>query len=552
MFKLLASAVGILFIFGTAHADAKRYLVKFRSQAVYDNIVTQMRHDSPASIFYHPRVANFQVFNQATKSVEALENLGMLVVESEEAVAELKNNPLVEFVEPEVFHPAPPVVATLSRSKANVLSSRGDVIPRPWGIDAVKAPDAWRVTRGENSKVLVLDTGVDKDHPALKNRFLKGRNFMFGGSPDDVTDSVGHGTHVSGTILAGGENGGLVGVAPSAQLLMGRVCSPQGCSSIGIAYGLDWGIQENVQVISMSLGGSSATPAEQDAVKRAEQANVVVVAASGNDSADTVDFPAALPSVLAVGAVDADLKKASFSNYGPELAVVAPGTQVYSSVPRGAGRAAKAEFSKGGGTLGVDSIAFQGSPLGSVRDMDVVFCNLGKPEDFANVDAHGKVVLMVRGEIPFKDKAQNAIVAGASAIVIYNNVDGLVRASVSTDGSEIAVPALLISKTDGDSIVASLQAGRRVGASVGVVPTDYDTYQGTSMATPHVSGVVALMRSANPKLSAAQIRAILKDTAVPLSPNDNNEFGAGIVNADAAVRRAQVTPALSAKLANGF
>ena len=85
-----------------------------------------------------------------------------------------------------------------------------------------------------------------------------------------------------------------------------------------------------------------------------------------------------------------------------------------------------------------------------------------------------------------------------------------------------------------------------------VLATDYAAFQGTSMATPHVAGVVALIRSANPGLSAAQIRALLKDTANPLTPNDQNQYGAGLVDAELAVKRALQTAPQVLKLANGF
>src|SRR5262249_29799074 len=121
-------------------------------------------------------------------------------------------------------------------------------------------------------------------------------------------------------------------------LLMGRVCGVDRCSSIAIAEGVNWGISENVQVMSLSLGGEFVTPAEAEAFNMAEKANVVVVAASGNESVASVGYPAALPSVLAIGAVDEAQTRADFSNYGPELALVAPGVNVLSSLPRGMGR----------------------------------------------------------------------------------------------------------------------------------------------------------------------------------------------------------------------
>jgi serine protease len=557
MLKVLVSTILGLGI-STAQAESVRYLVKFKSPTTFNSMVAQMRQSSP-SIYMNPHITQFQMFNQTTKSTEALENIGLMIVESDQGVADLKNNPEVDYVEQEVMHPAPEPIGTQSVSTMSsknrslqTVGSKKKTIPMPWGIAAVKAPQAWGTTKGENSKVMVLDTGVDKDHPAIKANFTKGQNFLGVGAPDDVTDTVGHGTHVSGTILASGTDGGLVGVAPNAKLYMGRVCSTKGCSSIAIASGVNWAIEEGVQVVSLSLGGAYATPAEQEAFNNAEKANIIVIAASGNESADSVDFPAALPTVLAVGAIDQNMKRASFSNYGPEIGVVAPGIQTFSSVPLGSGRLAKVTVDNGTGAQEVQSIAFQGSPLGSVHDTDVVFCNLGKPEDFAAVDVKGKIALMIRGEVSFKDKTASAIAAGAAAVLIYNNADGLARGTVAAEGDVVAIPALFITQKDGEALKASLSLRGRVGVTMAVIATDYDTYQGTSMATPHVSGVAALIRSANPGLTAAQVRALIKDTATPLGPNDLNEYGSGIVNADAAVQKALSTQGAPIEMANGF
>jgi subtilisin family serine protease len=549
---ILASIV-TLAIAITANAEGgKRYLVKMKSQMAFDSIVAQMRHSSPA-FFQNPRVSQFQVLNQMTASTEALENIGLLVVESAADVNALKNNPAVDYVEEEVWHPLPdfPTVAFARGKKPSPPDNDNRItVLEPWGIAAVKAPEAWSVTRGENATVLVLDTGVDKDHPALRDRFLKGQNFIMDEQAvDDVTDGVGHGTHVSGTILASGNPNDLVGVAPRARLMMGRVCATEGCSSVAIVQGVNWGIDQQVQVMSLSLSGPFATPAEQDAFARAEQANVVVVAASGNESKATVGFPAALPSVLAVGAVDSAGSRAPFSNYGPELGVVAPGVNVYSSVPRGTGRATSVTY-KGNQ---ISSLQFRGSPLGSVKDTPVVFANFGSVVDFQTVDAKGKIVLVLRGgSIPFSDKAKNAAAAGAAGVLIANNQGGLSPGSVTTDGTEVSLPVIEIPQAAGDTLQSDIASSNAPTISMEVLATDYATYQGTSMATPHVAGVVALVRSANPGLSAAQVRALLKDTATPLSPNDANQYGAGLVDAELAVKRALQTAPASLKLANGF
>ena len=87
---------------------------------------------------------------------------------------------------------------------------------------------------------------------------------------------------------------------------------------------------------------------------------------------------------------------------------------------------------------------------------------------------------------------------------------------------------------------------------IAIEPSDYASFQGTSMATPHVAGVAALVRAANPQLTPSQVKALLKQTATPLGPNSNNEYGAGIVNAEAAVGQASIQGAMRLSQVSGL
>lgn len=471
----------------------------------------------------------------------SLENLKTFIVMAKDdaEIAQLKASPSVAIVEEEVFHPLPePVRGYLGKPVKSVVLPGPST---PWGIMAVKAPGAWAKSKsGEGARVLILDTGIDKDHPALKANFERGYDFTGRSAGDDFSDIVGHGTHVSGTV-AGVLNDvtGFTGVAPKAKILMGRVCSNLGCSSSAIIQGISWGITQKVDVISMSLGGPWSTPAERDAVIKADKASVNIVAASGNDGTNKVSFPAALPTAIAVGAVGKDLVKADFSQYGPELALVAPGVEVLSSVPRGTGRDAETSIDNGQASVKVKSTSFQGAREVFTPETNVlVAAGLGKPEDFKNIDVKGKYALVSRGEILFSDKAKNAAAAGALGVIIYNNAPGLIQGSLTTDGSTLPVVAFMLEQAVGQSILAQLTAGKSVKATVRTIATDYTEFPGTSMATPHVAGVVALMKATNPKLTSTQIKALLKQTAQPMGPNDKNQYGSGLVNAEAAVNAA--------------
>ena len=315
----------------------------------------------------------------------------------------------------------------------------------------------------------------------------------------------------------------------------------------------------------MSLGGPVGANAERQAVLKAEKAGVVVVAASGNGADDPnyspnrndpkcggnnpfqpnscgVSFPAAFPTVVAVGAINSDLVKTSFSQWGPELKVVAPGAAVVSSVPRGSGRESIVQVTLNGQTRRVKSTAFGGTELftSPVVNNLVAVPGVGKPEDFAAVaeKVAGRFALVSRGEIKFAEKVKNAIDAKAAGILIYNNKPGLLQGSISEDGSTINFPVVMIEQTEGNSLVEQLSRGAEVSASVVTAPSDYASFDGTSMATPHVAGVVALIKSANKRLTPAQVRTILTSTAKAMTPNDTNQYGSGLVQADAAVRRA--------------
>lgn len=528
---------GLMMVLGVqAHAtESKRYLVKFKSDQTFQNVVKNVAQARRSNV-----AGGVKLFSANAAVTESFNNLGMIVVETSDAqaIASLRKHPAIAVVEEEIFHPAPKPVATFGRSVMNVRPMSRKSLETPWGITAVKAPGAWNTTRGAGARVLVLDTGLDINHEAVLSRFEKGRNFT-GGSATDLTDAVGHGTHVSGTVLADGADGGLIGVAPEARLLMGKVCGLRGCSSVAIAGGLNWAVQERVDVVNMSLGGMFMSEMEAQALIAAESAGVFVAAASGNDGKPYVSFPAAAATPLAVGAVDSTLVKADFSQWGPELDVVAPGVDTVSSVPVGTGREAVTGMElENKGMSAVASLPMQGSPISSNLESEAVFAGLGKAEDFALINVAGKIALISRGEITFADKVKNAIQGGAVGVIIFNNEAGLLSGSLSEDGTEVAVPVVMIEQSTGESAKAILVAGGPVRASISVNPTDYASLQGTSMATPHVAGVAALVRASNPQLTPAQVRDVLKRTATALGPNTANEYGSGLVNAEAAVAEA--------------
>lgn len=384
----------------------------------------------------------------------------------------------------------------------------------------------------------MLDTGIDPRHPALKDNYEKGRNFVSPKEEWDILDRTGHGTHVAGTIAAAETATGFSGVAPKAKILAGRVCADSGCSNTAVVVGIHWGIKEKVDVINLSLGSSGASPAEQAAILKAEKAGISVMAATGNYGINQVAFPAAYPSVIAVGAVNKDLKHAVFSQYGPEVSVVAPGVQIASTIPLGTGRRSSVHIEGLPESQG-KAYLFRGSRV-PPRNLTkkVVFAGEGALEQLALLDVKDRHVLMQRGALPYVTQIRNAMRAGATSVIIFNTEPGLTETRLFDQENTLFASGFFVEKSVGDALLAALQQNPELELTVRTEITDYQETFGTSMATPHVAGVVALIRSANKSLTPSEIKDLVMKTATPLSPNDENRFGAGLVNAEAAVLKA--------------
>jgi len=199
----------------------------------------------------------------------------------------------------------------------------------PWGIDRVDAEMSWSISDGAGVKVAVVDTGIDLTHPDLTGKVKGGINCI--DPAKSYNDDNGHGTHVAGIIAATNNSIGVVGVAPNIDLYAVKVLNRQGSGYISdIVEGLDWCIQNGIQVVNMSLGSASYSQSLADAVNKAYNAGIVLVAAAGN-SGGTVEYPAALPGVIAVAATDSNNNLASFSCRGPEIDLSAPGVNIYST-----------------------------------------------------------------------------------------------------------------------------------------------------------------------------------------------------------------------------
>ena len=432
----------------------------------------------------------------------------------------------------------------------------------PWGIKAVFAQDVWPVTRGAALNgtgpihVAIIDTGIDYNAPELKGVYKGGKNEITG--TNDPLDDFGHGTHVAGIIAAADDGQGVVGVAPAVDIYAFKVLDQCGSgSSANVIHAIDDIIALKNQiggnwVANLSLGSDTPSTAEQSAFQRGETAGIIFCAASGNsydtNPVDGLAFPAGYPGVVSVGAVDDTLTVAPFSQRGAGLSVVAPGVAVLSTIvgaqlATNDGRsfavmlagALKSDGATPDPTICIAPPSFSGT---------FVDCKLGNPTDFPT-SVKGKIALIQRGTLTFLQKVQNAQTAGATAVVLYDNkppdptFGGPGFAEDATTGKlPQLLPVVMLTQADGQALLAT----PNVSVSANFGKEGWALESGTSMATPHATGVMALAWAASVSSSATDVINAVEKTATDLgTPGVDTVYGNGLVNALGAAK--QLNPA---------
>ena len=254
---------------------------------------------------------------------ETIPGIGVQVVtmpkgQVKEKVKAYSSNPKVTYAEPNYI--------------AQALAEPDDkYFGAQWNMQKVRALEAWNVTTGSpNVIIAILDTGVDLNHPDLANKIVSNINFSDSPTVDDV---YGHGTHVAGIAAAMTNNGiGVAGLGYSATIMNVKVLGDTGSGFYSwIASGIIWAADNGADVISMSLGGSSASSILEDAINYAWSKGVVVVAAAGNNGNMVPVYPAYYANCIAVAATDASDARPLWSNYGDWVDVAAPGSGILST-----------------------------------------------------------------------------------------------------------------------------------------------------------------------------------------------------------------------------
>ncbi len=224
-------------------------------------------------------------------------------------------------------------------SPVHALDAGDPLRSRQWALDAVGFPDAWALSTGAGVTVAVVDSGVLGNHEDLAGSVLQGTDLVDPGG-NGWNDQFFHGTFVAGLIAAHVGNGlGIAGAAPAVKILPVRVLDRDGGgSSANEAAGIIYAVDHGARVVNLSLGGTYADPGVHAAVEYAVSKGSVVIAAAGNSGAGSDSlhpsqriYPGAFPEVIAVGAIDSNDERASFSNIDSYVDVVAPGAAVTST-----------------------------------------------------------------------------------------------------------------------------------------------------------------------------------------------------------------------------
>lgn len=454
----------------------------------------------------------------------------------------LRNNPNVEFVETD-----------LQRRVYNTNLSNTEV--EPWGISRVEG-DIVSDSLAGNRTVCIIDSGYDINNSDLANNQVSGTNDS--GTGNWFSPGGSHGTHVAGTIAGMTNGSGVIGVMPNGNIDLHiiKVFNESGWGySSSLIAAVDDCVAAGSDVINMSLGGGGSSTSERNAFESYYSQGVLSIAAAGNDGNTALSYPASYDAVVAVAAVDSGNMHANFSQRTNQVELSGPGEAVLSSVGIGDGQLAQLTV---GGTdyfaNGVVPHIFYNSSLsysptgndGSATGTLGVCTTSGT--SYSCGDMTGKICLVERAQnqgdtttstennYPEYRAANACADAGAEGIVIYSNAarPGLQAPFLIDFNSKIqGVPTASVDRATGLALAA--QAGQSASMSK-AGGQDWDYYNGTSMATPHVAAVAALVWSYHETCSAAEIRSALAATAEDLDVAGRDvKTGYGLVKAQAAI-----------------
>jgi subtilisin family serine protease len=327
----------------TNRAIAGEVIVRFKPTAAKE--VQTRLETRPSSLFgdgclIGQRLNGAELRNSLSSLTELFDRYGVWaadVIDAENGAYRLKtavnadlNALLTDFSERrEVQYIEPNYPVNIARDPDDQFYRTGN----QWGVLRINAPSAWDIsTGGEDILIAILDTGVASAHPELSGKVQVGLNFTVEPANISTADDQGHGTFVAGIAAAKTNNAmGIAGVAWNAQILPVKVLSSSGSgSNATIAMGINFATERKANIINLSLGTEDRSQVVAEAVRKAYQAGIVLVAAVGNDGTDKPSYPASYDEVIAVSATTTQDRPAYFTNFGPEVAISAPGEGILS------------------------------------------------------------------------------------------------------------------------------------------------------------------------------------------------------------------------------
>ena len=308
IFLGLTFVVLSLFISHPVYASENRYVVGYKDDISIEEVAK-----------------NFSIGEDKVKRIGHGNNFSIITTESVGGSASSENTN-IKFFQPDYEY--------------KIFTTPNDTnYASQWALTKISSTSAWDTTTGSNTlKIAVIDTGVNGTHEDLSGKIIAGYDFVNDTaiSANMDSDDNGHGTLVSGVAAADTNNNlGIAGLDWNAKIIPVKALNSSGTGYASeIASAIEYAVDNGASVINMSFGGSESSSVMEDAINYAANHNVVTVAASGNEGT-AVSYPAKYASVVAVGATDSSDNRASWSNYGSELDVTAPGVSILSTADSG-------------------------------------------------------------------------------------------------------------------------------------------------------------------------------------------------------------------------
>lgn len=394
---------------------------------------------------------------------------------------------------------------------------------------AVYQSQANQLNLQAGQKVCVIDSGLDASNNDFDWTVITGDNDP--GTGNWYEHGGPHGTHVAGTIAADDNNVGVVGMAPGVPLHIVKVFNASGWGySSDLAHAAGKCADAGANIISMSLGGGGANSIEEGAFDDFIANGGLVLAAAGNDGNSVRSYPAGYSSVMMIGANDGNNDIADFSQF-PScetgrgnnrredeticVEVTAGGVDTLSTYPAGLATMSAAT---------ADGVGIPSSAMENVGSASAATYFMGTAEA-TDGGANGKICLIDRGNISFHDKVANCESSGGVGAIVINNEPGMLYGTLGSPNNT-SIPAVGAAQEDRSFLLGASTASVSIGAS------DYGYMSGTSMATPAVAGVAALVWSNHSDCTGQEIRSALKASAADAgAPGKDVYFGYGIVKA---------------------